>query len=487
MNSVILNALSVLVLVFFTMNGIRAAESDTSQSKGFGSFFNNVENALKGVKKLPNKMEEALSEKKQKSTELANEEDSVAKAQLSTPQKVKIKEPSESNESKALVKQVQQLLNAKGFDAGVADGIPGERTRDAICQFQIAVDQKPDPRATLELRKILSDPAVKMKTREYSELMKAKCDVAHFNNLNNLDAAEIHNYEGVLADTDPLCRTLVAPYKMDSNLKIFTDPAKKSLPKASSMVKGLLKKEKPEVNFDISMEDLRETAKRANWMPFSMEKSYGAAIHQKRMMLADDYRILPRNSPRSDIKDLYQKADKIMANILRSVGEKHPYSFQIFVVDNTIPNAEALPGGYLYVNRGVFEADYADLIIGHEISHVFQRHITMELQARLIDTVETTEELRQLVEKKNTEAFITKLLGLRGAMIKYSQNQELQSDACSVRLIARRFDDFSGPVNAFVADMKKHSVSMLDVGVSHPGYPLRMKRLLEISKQLAAH
>ena len=36
-----------------------------------------------------------------------------------------------------MVKEVQGMLNAKGYNAGPADGIPGSRTRKALASFQI--------------------------------------------------------------------------------------------------------------------------------------------------------------------------------------------------------------------------------------------------------------------------------------------------------------------------------------------------------------
>ena len=55
------------------------------------------------------------------------------------------------------------------------------------------------------------------------------------------------------------------------------------------------------------------------------------------------------------------------------------YSFQI--VDQAVPNAFALPGGYIYVSRGLLalsnsETELAN-VLGHEIVHVARRHAAM--------------------------------------------------------------------------------------------------------------
>jgi hypothetical protein len=59
-------------------------------------------------------------------------------------------------------------------------------------------------------------------------------------------------------------------------------------------------------------------------------------------------------------------------------GEKYPYQFKI--VNDQAINAFALPGGFVYINRGVLEAadDEAQVagVLAHEISHVALRHGT---------------------------------------------------------------------------------------------------------------
>jgi len=62
----------------------------------------------------------------------------------------------------------------------------------------------------------------------------------------------------------------------------------------------------------------------------------------------------------------------------KAPGERYPYQFK--AVNDPAINAFALPGGFLYVNRGTIEAaqDEAQLagVIGHEIGHVALRHGT---------------------------------------------------------------------------------------------------------------
>ena len=56
------------------------------------------------------------------------------------------------------VKKIQNWLNEHGYDSGPEDGIFGEKTRDAVIQFQSAVETNPDgvadERTQIEMRKV---------------------------------------------------------------------------------------------------------------------------------------------------------------------------------------------------------------------------------------------------------------------------------------------------------------------------------------------
>ncbi len=62
-------------------------------------------------------------------------------------------------------------------------------------------------------------------------------------------------------------------------------------------------------------------------------------------------------------------------------GQNYPFQFKI--VNDTAINAFALPGGYIYVNRGAVEAADSENqiagVIAHEIGHVVLRHGTNQV------------------------------------------------------------------------------------------------------------
>ncbi|MEN6441287.1 MAG: M48 family metalloprotease [Syntrophobacter sp.] len=60
-----------------------------------------------------------------------------------------------------------------------------------------------------------------------------------------------------------------------------------------------------------------------------------------------------------------------------------PYQYQFFVIDQSIPNAFAVPGGYIFMFRGLIEMMETEgelaAIFAHELSHIHARHIHRQI------------------------------------------------------------------------------------------------------------
>lgn len=69
--------------------------------------------------------------------------------------------------------------------------------------------------------------------------------------------------------------------------------------------------------------------------------------------------------------------------IARLTSRGNELNWQFQVVNSSDVNAFALPGGYIYVNRGVIErsANMSELagVLGHEIQHVVKRHTVRQM------------------------------------------------------------------------------------------------------------
>lgn len=75
----------------------------------------------------------------------------------------------------------------------------------------------------------------------------------------------------------------------------------------------------------------------------------------------------------------------VLGDSLARVADQRNLDWHFYVVDQAEINAFAVPGGYIYVNRGLIEraATLSELagVLGHEIGHVTMRH-SMEQMAK---------------------------------------------------------------------------------------------------------
>ncbi|MED5338297.1 MAG: M48 family metalloprotease [Pseudomonadota bacterium] len=127
--------------------------------------------------------------------------------------------------------------------------------------------------------------------------------------------------------------------------------------------------------------------------------------------------------------------------------------FRFTVLDTPIVNAFALPGGYIYMTRGLValagnEAELAG-VLAHEIGHVTARHSAQHysrqmltgLGAGVLGAVTRSRAARDLANLGGT-------LYLRG----YSRDQESQADTLGIRYLTRAGYD-PGAMASFLAKM----------------------------------
>ncbi|MBR73216.1 MAG: hypothetical protein CMM30_09810 [Rhodospirillaceae bacterium] len=136
--------------------------------------------------------------------------------------------------------------------------------------------------------------------------------------------------------------------------------------------------------------------------------------------------------------------EKIQAYV-RSIGklvhattEMNDTPFQFFVLDSPVVNAFALPGGYIYVTRGLLALanDEAELagVLAHEIGHVTARHSAQRYSRDLVVNLGTT--IIGAVVGSQPIAELGNIVG--SAYIQgYSREQEHQADMLGVRYLAR--------------------------------------------------
>ncbi|MBY0557144.1 MAG: M48 family metalloprotease [Burkholderiaceae bacterium] len=226
---------------------------------------------------------------------------------------------------------------------------------------------------------------------------------------------------------DPSCKSLVEPFgTTDSLLSLGKLGTKLMLNNASARY-----------GFGGQSMDLRSTlrlaGKNLNWLPMEAERMLGERIHTE--MVADFL-----DGERKANRPALAKANQIMQLLLTSVKEDMPYKFQIDVRKGS-GNAQALPGGFLVIDRDLVvvpkNEDKAYFALAHELAHVLQRHETRAIQARMTDSIDSLDGLRKLIDGvgSNPGSVLAYSNDIMTRFVVFSKDQEMQADACAVRLL----------------------------------------------------
>lgn len=185
---------------------------------------------------------------------------------------------------------------------------------------------------------------------------------------------------------------------------------------------------------------------------------------------------------------------------LKSVDDS-PYAFNVRVLDISIPNALAAPGGHIVIFRGLIDmAETPDEIagvLGHEMGHVTHRHATTNLVRAIgIDAL-----ILPLISGGTMASDLVSGLGKMALQASYSRDAEREADLVAVDMLTQagiRADSFPGLLLRIEekygigddggdagADDDENSgttFSLPDLLASHPATPERAALVAEAAK-----
>jgi len=133
-------------------------------------------------------------------------------------------------------------------------------------------------------------------------------------------------------------------------------------------------------------------------------------------------------------------------------GPKYPYSFSI--ADYREINAFALPGGPVWINRGVLHAATNESqlagVLAHEIAHVSQRHAATQVTQGAFANWGLGLLSAMLGNTGGAGAARTAAGAMTGTMfLKFSRDEESEADRVGLQILARAGWDARGMVELF--------------------------------------
>ncbi|MBX3512699.1 MAG: M48 family metalloprotease [Xanthobacteraceae bacterium] len=181
---------------------------------------------------------------------------------------------------------------------------------------------------------------------------------------------------------------------------------------------------------------------------------------------------------------------------LGAASEKPELKYRVTILNSPAINAFALPGGSLYVTRGLISLanDTAELssVLSHEMAHVVARHAAIreeQIRAAVLNSRAISDTL------SDPQLGALALARSQLSIAKFSRGQELEADAVGVGIAARAgYDPFGA--SRFLTSMGRfaqlRATSLgagqskdLDFLSSHPSTPERISIAVANAKQFA--
>ena len=197
-----------------------------------------------------------------------------------------------------------------------------------------------------------------------------------------------------------------------------------------------------------------------------------------------------RQLPIVDDPQVHRYINSLGSLIQRQPGNRDiPYTFYVVNIDEI--NAFAVPGGFVYINRGLIERtdNLAELagVVAHEIGHVEARHSAEMMEKMQATQVGVGIASILLGVPPEGAAGTAVNIGANLYFARHSRQAELEADAIAVRLLPPVGIDPGGIVTFFkeLLEERERSPSTLEQWFStHPLTEERIAGVRELIREL---
>jgi predicted Zn-dependent protease len=188
--------------------------------------------------------------------------------------------------------------------------------------------------------------------------------------------------------------------------------------------------------------------------------------------------------------------DTIITNYVRDLGlsiarttPRADLDWQFFVVNSREVNAFALPGGFIYVNRGLIErAQELDELagaLGHEIGHVVRRHSVQQMEkqtgANLAVGLGCT--LTRICNSDVAREAIQ--VGGAALFARYSRTDEAEADSEAVLNVVAAGLDPRGIPTLFQRLIEERRTAPLRIAAFFASHPLEEDRIVATEREIS--
>jgi predicted Zn-dependent protease len=181
----------------------------------------------------------------------------------------------------------------------------------------------------------------------------------------------------------------------------------------------------------------------------------------------------------------------VLGDSIAKLADDRQLDWSFFIVDSKEVNAFAIPGGFIYVNRGLIERtdkmDQLAGVLGHEIGHVVKRHSIKQMEQAQKANIGVTLAcvLTRICENQAAQAGIQVAGGALFA--KFSRNDESEADAEGVKNVIRAGIDPHGMPEMFEKLLEERRTRPAGVEAWFLTHPLEEDRIAMTNKLIAQY
>jgi beta-barrel assembly-enhancing protease len=175
---------------------------------------------------------------------------------------------------------------------------------------------------------------------------------------------------------------------------------------------------------------------------------------------------------------------------LAKTSERPTLPWTFTVVDQPVVNAFAVPGGFIYINRGLIERaenmSQVAGVLGHEIGHVTERHSIEQMEKQQGTQLGVAVGCILAPSVCNNQLGATAInLGAGAAFARFSRKDESESDTRAVEYTTRAGIDPRGIPEMFriLLDERQRNPSRLEAWFAT--HPLEEDRIRRTEEQIA--
>ena len=186
--------------------------------------------------------------------------------------------------------------------------------------------------------------------------------------------------------------------------------------------------------------------------------------------------------------------DPVANNYVRAVGERiHAQTplanlpFDFHIVDDPEINAFSIPGGHVYVNRGLIgaagKADELAAVLAHEESHIVARHVIKQAEQQ-----ETIGVIGSILLGQNPgvlQQLVAQIVA-GGAMARFSRGDEKEADDLGLKYMTAAGYNPQGMVDMFRTLQAQEKSQPDRVSRFFLDHPLTQDRINDVSSRIGS-